>query len=175
MLIRVKKFLFQSRILTYAHEEFDRLMNILQNLPHKEPHLKENWDGPARFREMNHPEASSSFLTHLSKAVNKGSIAPPELARSYLTNPATSKTLTLFTFDKEELNRLRADILAYPEKYEIALRSKIKEERLGDNQIMKKKKHEEYDYWFRILNEGVLPADSLPYYKQLVAYKDFVD
>ena len=40
---------------------------------------------------------------------------------------------------------------------------------------MKSKKFEEYDYWFRTLNEGVLPHDTLPYYKQLVAYKDFVD
>lgn len=40
---------------------------------------------------------------------------------------------------------------------------------------MKSKKYEEYDYWFRTLNEGVLPHDTLPYYKQLVAYKDFVD
>ena len=40
---------------------------------------------------------------------------------------------------------------------------------------MKSKKYDEYDYWFRTLNEGVLPHDSLPYYKQLVAYKDFVD
>lgn len=175
MLIRVKKFLFQSRIITYAHEEFDRLHSILQNLPHKEPHLNEKWDSPISFREMNHPEVSSSFLTYLSKAVNKGSIAPPELARSYLTNPATSKALTLFTFDHDELTKLRADILSNPEKYEFALKWKIKEERLGDKHTMKKKKHEEYDYWFRILNGGVLPGDSLPYYKHLVAYKDFVD
>ena len=40
---------------------------------------------------------------------------------------------------------------------------------------MKSKKYDEYDYWFRTLNEGVLPHDTLPYYKQLVAYKDFVD
>lgn len=26
-----------------------------------------------------------------------------------------------------------------------------------------------------MLNEGALPHDSLPYYKQLVAYKDFVE
>lgn len=38
---------------------------------------------------------------------------------------------------------------------------------------MREKKREEYDYWFRVMNEGVLPSDSLPYYKQLVAYKDF--
>lgn len=26
-----------------------------------------------------------------------------------------------------------------------------------------------------MLNGGILPSDSLPYYKQLVAYKDFIE
>jgi hypothetical protein len=26
-----------------------------------------------------------------------------------------------------------------------------------------------------VLNGGILPSDSLPYYKQLVAYKDFIE
>ena len=56
MFIRFKKFLFQSRILTYAHEEFDRLMSIVKNLPVKEPHLTENWNGVESYRTMEHPD-----------------------------------------------------------------------------------------------------------------------
>jgi hypothetical protein len=55
MFIKFKKFLFQSRILTYAHEETDRLFQQLKNMPAREPHLKEQWDGGKSFREMEHP------------------------------------------------------------------------------------------------------------------------
>jgi hypothetical protein len=75
------------------------------------------------------------------------------------------------------LERLRDDLLVNPDRYEKLLRLKVNRDApvLGDKLNMKIKKHEEYDYWFRVLNEGVLPADTLPYYKQLVAYRDFVD
>ena len=36
-------------------------------------------------------------------------------------------------------------------------------------------KKQEYDYWFRIMNDGVLPEDSLPYARELEAYKEFAD
>jgi hypothetical protein len=178
MFIKFKKFLFQSRILTYAHEETERLFAQLKNMPFKEIHLKEKWDSPLSFREMQHPHAHQSFLAHLAKAIGKASIAPPELAKAYLTSGEKAKLLTTYTFDKAELEKLRDDILANPVKYEMALRSQ--EQNKGDQQFgnklqMKVKKFEEYDYWFRTLNEGTLPHDTLPYYKQLVAYKDFVD
>ena len=66
MFIRFKKFLFQSRILTYASEETDRLLKIVNNLPFKEVHLKEQWDGVHSFREQSHPEIDNSFLSYLS-------------------------------------------------------------------------------------------------------------
>ena len=87
MFIRFKKFLFQSRILTYAHEEVDRVLKIIENMPFKEPHMKENWDSETSFREMEHPDLQHSFLSVISKAIGKVSLAPPELARTYLTNP----------------------------------------------------------------------------------------
>ena len=39
MFIRFKKFLFQSRILTYAHEEFDRLSAQAHAFQYKLPHF----------------------------------------------------------------------------------------------------------------------------------------
>lgn len=41
MFIKFKKFLFQSRILTFGNEETQRLINVVANLPYKEPHLTE--------------------------------------------------------------------------------------------------------------------------------------
>ena len=124
MFIKFKKFLFQSRILTTVSHECDRLQKILVNMPLKEPHMKEQWDGNVTLREMEHPDIKQSFLWHLSSAVGKQTLAPVELAKKFLTDPKTAQALTTFTFDKKELERLRADILDNPAKYEAALRFK---------------------------------------------------
>jgi len=145
-------------------------------MPLKEPHLKEQWDGATTLREMEHPDIQKSFLWHLSSAIGKQTIAPAEIAKKFLTDPKTAQALTTFTFNKGELERLRSDILENPTKYEAALRAKKPENPLyGYKPAQKVKKHDEYDYWFRVLNGGILPTDSLPYYKQLVAYKDWVE
>jgi hypothetical protein len=67
---------------------------------------------------MNHPELESSFLWQLSKAIGKVSLTPPEMAKYYLTNPGAPKALSLYTLDKNELIKLRRDILTNPIKYE---------------------------------------------------------
>jgi hypothetical protein len=60
----------------------------------------------------------------LSSAIGRKSLAPPELAKAYLTGKGDlQKRMTVYTFDKAELERLRGDILARPEFYENALRS----------------------------------------------------
>lgn len=33
---------------------------------------------------------------------------------------------------------------------------------------------DEYEYWYRVINDGRAPIDSLPYYRHLLAYKQFV-
>jgi hypothetical protein len=71
MFIRFKKFLFQSRILTYAHEEFDRLSTQIKNMPFKEVHLTEPWNGNITMRDMQHPDIQQSFLYQLSQAVGR--------------------------------------------------------------------------------------------------------
>jgi hypothetical protein len=34
---------------------------------------------------------------------------------------------------------------------------------------------EEYEYWYRVINDGRAPVDSLPYYRTYLSYKQFVD
>jgi hypothetical protein len=154
----------------------EKLLVINANMPQREIHLKEQWDGGKTWRETEHPEARNSVLWYLSKAVGKQSLTPPELAKAYMTDPKATNSLTMYTFDKKELEKLRDDLLANPEKYEQSLRSRPQAKQpLGNKRLIQAKKHEEYDYWFRVLNEGHLPYDSLPYYKQLVAYRDFAE
>ena len=50
MIIRMKKFLFKERILTYDHETVARHTAQTKALPFQQIHLKEKWD--QCFREM---------------------------------------------------------------------------------------------------------------------------
>ena len=86
--------------------------------------MREQWDGTRTFREMDHPDIARSFLWQLAAAVGKQTLAPPELAKKFITEPATAQALTTYTFDRGELERLRDDIMKNPGKYEEAVRSK---------------------------------------------------
>jgi hypothetical protein len=65
------------------------------------------------------------------------STAPANLARAYLTDPKVAKATNLYTFDRTELERLRNDVLAHPEKYELALRAhqKQRQAQFGSNKL----------------------------------------
>ena len=106
--------------------------------------------------------------------MGKVNLAPPELAKQYLSNPDRQKQMQLYTFDKEELLKLRRDILENPEKYEkLFTTSKGTYDIKYDNNIKKERKLEEYEYWYRVLNDGRSPTDSYPYYKEMLAYQDY--
>lgn len=87
--------------------------------------------------------------------------------------------MNLYTFDKEELLKLQQDVLANPEKYEKILTQKTTTFQQHDRYNRKwsdvEVKREEYEYWYRVWNQGRMPTDALPYYQELLQYKDFVD
>ena len=74
---------------------------------------------------MEHPELQQSPLHYISKVVGKISYTPVELAKAYMTNQNNIREhpLELFTFNRDELLKLRDDILENPEKYEKMLRT----------------------------------------------------
>jgi hypothetical protein len=175
MFIRLKKFLMNSRILTYSGVELERTMNQLATMPFKEIHITENWE--ETYLDKEHPELHRSVLYHISKAVGKVNIAPLEIAKEYLTNPKIAKEYNLLTFDKDQLKALRREVLENPQKYQMILSNETGMYARNDKKIEldEEIKIKEYEYWYRVLNGGECPYyDSMPGYRYYLAYKDFV-
>lgn len=93
--------------------------------------------------------------------------------------------MTTITIDKDELDRINTDLLQNPEKYEMIftmqdyapgtfedrdVRSMVKRQRALDQAKM-----DEHEYWFRLLNEGRCPIDTLPYAQEFNAYRGWAD
>ena len=86
----------------------------------------------------------------------------------------------MFTLDQNELEKLQADVIANPEKYEMMLTNYTKQ--IPDSKLSTKMdrglslvKQEEQEYWFRVMNDGMCPLDSLPYAREFTAYKEWAD
>jgi hypothetical protein len=180
MFIRLKKFLLKSRLLVYVGEETDRLAARVQSLPFKQLHLTEKWD--ESHRDSEHPDIQQSVMWHLSKAVGKVALAPPEMLRSYLTDPDAAKSLQAYTFDKAELEKLRRDLLENPEKYEAMLQR----EREPDNWQAdpdpgrfwdgRRARAQTREYWHRLVNDGRCEQlDNWPMRVEYHAYKKWAD
>ena len=158
MFIRFKKFLMKSRLLAYLGEETARLTQQIQALPFKQIHLSEDWD--KSHRDQDHPELRQSVMWHLSKAINKSTLAPPELIRTYLTDPEAAKSLQAYTFDKDELEKLRKDILMDPGKYEEVLLKQPEHDPFYDRRdpggwlASMEARAWKKDYQYRLINDG---------------------
>ena len=180
MFIRLKKFLIKERLLTYHAEETSRLAAHVAALPFKQLHLTEKWD--ESHRDQEHPEIQQSVMWHLSKVVGKASLAPPEMIKSFLTNPEVARSQTAFTFDKKELENLRRDLLENPEKYEELLLKEAEEDpglpttdpgRLWESRAARASDRE---YWHRLVNDGrAKQLDNWPMRVEYHAYKDWAD
>jgi len=179
MFVKLKKFLFKSRILSYANQLGDKLQKQLSNMPVRQPHLTEKWDQPWRTTE--HPLIGRSPIHYISKAISRVNLAPKELAAAYLTGDSTIRDkLSLVTFDEAELRRLQADCLADPQKYINAFKKECEYvpdmmhiHELGRD--TKQPRVDEKEYWFRIINDGKCPIDAFPYVLEYESYKLWAD
>ena len=121
-------------------------------------------------------------MWHLSKVVGKASLAPPEMIRSYLTNPEAAQSQRAYTFDKKELENLRRDLLENPEKYEELLLKEVEEDpglpttdpgRLWESRDARASTRE---YWHRVVNDGrAKQLDNWPMRVEYHAYKAWAD
>ena len=129
---------------------------------------------------MEHPDLQHTPLYYLSKAIGRVDLTIPELTQSYLTDPANREQMQMFTIDKDELEKLNDDILSNPEKYEMILRGAVQPEILERptyklNLERKWVNFEERDYWFRMMHTCKSDIETLPYYDEFTAYKEWVD
>lgn len=180
LLLKFKKFLFRSRILTVHNEEYERLNQQINSMPFKEIHLKENWD--ESYRDMEHPLLKKSVMHHLSSVVKKNNFTPVEMTKAYLTTPNAKKLMESYIFDKEDIEKLRRDIFDNPDKYEEMLRKEEKYEfedvRLPYWERLRNIRFRNVDdtmYWYGLYNEGKNPFENLPYYRDYIGYKDWAD
>jgi hypothetical protein len=179
MFVKLKKFLFKSRILSYANTLGDKLEKQLSNMPKRVPHLTEKWDEP--WRTTQHPKLERTPMYYISKAINRHNLAPKELAAAYLTGDIkTREKLSVVTFDEAELRRLQADVTEDPQKYINAFTQK--DEFAPDmahihelGRDTRQPRDDEKEYWFRILNDGKCPVDAFPYVLEYESYKLWAD
>lgn len=174
MFIRFKQFLLTNRIFQYNEDHYIKLAQRHNSMPKKELHLSERWDQSFLLQE--HPEIESSIIHHISKTVGKRTIAPLEIAKQYLSNPELAKQMTTLAFDKEELEKLRKDILLNPETYKKMLMKKdpVKKDPMRWMFDVQQIKDQAWIYWYRILNEGKTPFDSYWEWIKYEQYEEFV-
>lgn len=91
--------------------------------------------------------------------------------------------MTLFIFDKSELESLHRDVIADPGKYEMIFAHQMTEDQKQIRNVSMKKdewdlgdaKREEIEYWYRYHNGGYCPIDALPWIQEFKAYKEWAD
>jgi hypothetical protein len=143
--------------------------------------MKEKWD--QSWRDGSHPELVKSPLYLLSKAIGRISITTPELTKAYMTDPGNRDAMTLFTFNKSEIEKLNRDVISNPEKYEMILMNHTPEDEtiIADRKMKKVDfdlgdfKRRETEYWYRFYNNDFCPQDSLPWAQEYYEYKAWAD
>lgn len=178
MYIRLKRFLFKSRCVTYGNESLSKQLERMENYDYKLPHCSESWT--ESWRDVNSPWIQKSPLFHLSKAIGRTSISPVELTQEYLTNPAARKQLSMLTIDKEELLKLQDDIYSNPQKYEAIFSEKepidwgtLKHHWTSQRGKTFDPKLDDHIYWHSHMNDGTDAVENWPYYREYNVYKNW--
>lgn len=86
----------------------------------------------------------------------------------------------MFTLNKSELEKLNEDVLSNPEKYEMIFRGhdipEIDSFRIAKSQRdLLLNKMDEYEYWYRVLNDGFCPIDTWTYNSEFRSYKEWAE
>lgn len=97
MYVRLKKFMFKNRVLTYAKESFDNELERCKNYPYRLLHGQENND--QSWHDIVNPLIEKSPLYQISKAIGRVSLSPVEITREFLTKPERREQLTMLTLD----------------------------------------------------------------------------
>jgi len=106
-------------------------------------------------------------MWHLMKAVGKVSLTTPQMVKVFLTDVNQRDNMSMLTFNKEELLKIQDDVYADPEKYVAMFTRKEPSENdpvwheFRAEYILPKE--DDKDYWYRVLNDGYSPRDSMPY------------
>ena len=130
----------------------------VENLPFKTMHLEQDWK--QNIREGEHPEIQQSVMWHLSKVVGKTHFAPPEMMKTFVSDPEAAKSMTSYVFDKEDLLKLRQDLIENPEKYEEMLTferappADLRGTDPGEYRRHLKFREENRKYFHRVYNDG---------------------
>lgn len=71
--------------------------------------------------------------------------------------------------------KLRKDVFENPEKYEKILTTYKENPVTVETKTTKDIRAEEWDYWYRVYNDGYNPWDNLPQLQFYMSYKEWVD
>lgn len=104
-------------------------------------------------------------MHYVAKAIGKVSLTTPEMAKAWLTDPSLRDQMTMFTLDKEELQKLRDHITLNFNEWEMMLvnSTRPKENRelilQYDTRHRYEYDHEEWEHWWRVFHDGECPVE----------------
>lgn len=101
MFIRMKKRLFESRVLSFIHRDFERQLKRVENMPHKAFRVPKDYS--VSYFDEDHPELQGTLASEIGKHIR--------LARA----PGSKSDLVFV--DKEGLNKLKNILRTNPEKF----------------------------------------------------------
>ena len=101
MFIRMKKRLFESRVLSFTYKDFEKQLERVENMPHKAFRIPKDYS--VSYLDEAHPELEGTLAAEIGKHI--------KLTRA----PGTNSDLVFV--DKEGLSELQAELASNPDKF----------------------------------------------------------